>query len=93
MNPIMKRIITSPRVVKFMGSHLSTEEEAGQALAGLMLGAKYDGIGGKYFDGFKEIPSSVESRDERKARAVWEQAAKLVGLSEEVQPEVTMAMR
>jgi hypothetical protein len=38
---------------------------------------------GRYFDGFKEIPSSVESRDKSKARTVWEQSAKLAGLSQE----------
>ena len=92
MNPIMKRIITSPRVVKFMGSHLSTEEEAGQALGDLMVSAKYSGMTGKYFDGFKQIPSSVESRDEKKARTVWEQAAKLVGLPLEEKPDLSMAV-
>jgi light-dependent protochlorophyllide reductase len=82
MNPIMKRIMTSRWFVNFMGSHLSTEEEAGRALGELLLTPKYSGVHGKYFDGFKEIPSSVESRDEQKARAVWEQSARLVGLSE-----------
>jgi len=92
MNPIMKRIITSPRVVKFMGSHLSTEEEAGQALGDFVASAKYNSVSGKYFDGYKEIPSSIESRDERKARAVWEQASKLVGLKLEEQPKLSMAV-
>ena len=81
MNPIMKRIMTSRWFVNFMGSHLSTEEEAGRALGELLISPKYSGVHGKYFDGFKEIPSSVESRDEIKAKAVWEQSAKLVGLS------------
>jgi light-dependent protochlorophyllide reductase len=82
MNPIMKRIMTSRWFVNFMGSHLSTEEEAGRALGDLLVDAKYASHTGKYFDGFKEIPSSVESRDERKSRTVWEQSAKLVGLSQ-----------
>ena len=80
MNPVMKRIISSRWFVNFMGSHLSTEEEAAQALGDLLVSAKYSGVSGKYFDGFKEIPSSVESRDEGKARAVWEQSTKLAGL-------------
>lgn len=82
MNPLMKRIMTSRWFVNFMGSHLSTEEEAGRALGDLLVDAKYSSQTGKYFDGFKEIPSSVESRDERKSRTVWEQSAKLVGLSQ-----------
>jgi hypothetical protein len=83
MNPIMKQIITSRWVVNFMGSHLSTEGEAAHALGGLLIDAKYSGVSGRYFDGSKEIPSSVESRDKSKARAVWEQSAKLAGLSRE----------
>jgi hypothetical protein len=64
-----------------MGSHLSTEEEAARALGGLLMDAKYSNVTGKYFDGFKEISSSAESREEAKARAVWEQSAKILGLS------------
>lgn len=91
MNPIMKRVITSRWFVDFMGSHLSTEEEAAQALGALVSDPKYSGVTGRYFDGFKEIPSSIESRDETKARAVWEQSAELVGLASEehVRSEVT----
>jgi hypothetical protein len=83
MNPIMKKIITSRWFVNFMGSHLSTEEEAAQALGGLVTDARYSGLSGRYFHGFKEVPSSVESRDEGKARVVWKQSAKLAGLSRE----------
>jgi|ERR1051326_189946 NAD(P)-dependent dehydrogenase (short-subunit alcohol dehydrogenase family) len=81
MNPILKKIITNRRFVSFMGSHLSTEEEAGRALSGLIVDEKYSGVSGKYFDGFKEIPSSIESRDEVKAGSVWDQSLKLAGLS------------
>ena len=79
MNPIMKKIMTSRWFVNFMGSHLSTEEEAAHALGSLVTDAKCSGTSGRYFDGFKEIRSSVESRDEAKARAVWEQGAGLAG--------------
>ena len=84
MNPIMKAILTSRWFVNFMGSHRSTEEEAGRALGRLLLEQLYFGVGGKYFDGFKEIPSSAESRDERKSRAVWEQSLRLAGLAGEI---------
>lgn len=93
MNPLMKKIITSRWFVNFMGSHLSTEEEAARALGGLLIDAKYSNVTGKYFDGFKEIPSSVESRDESKATAVWEQTTTLVGLShEDVEFHLTVPM-
>jgi NAD(P)-dependent dehydrogenase (short-subunit alcohol dehydrogenase family) len=80
MNPIMKKIMMSRWFVNFMKSHLSTEGEAAQALGGLLIDAKYSGVSRRYFDGFNEIPSSLESRDEMKAKAVWEQSAGLVGL-------------
>jgi NAD(P)-dependent dehydrogenase (short-subunit alcohol dehydrogenase family) len=80
MSPVMKRIITSSWFVSFMGSHLSTEEGAAQALGDLLISPRYSGVTGKYFDGFNEIPSSVESRDAAKARQVWEQAQVLAGL-------------
>jgi NAD(P)-dependent dehydrogenase (short-subunit alcohol dehydrogenase family) len=83
MNPIMKKIMTSRWFVNFMGSHLSTEEEAAQALGGLVIDAKYASVSGKYFDGFREVPSSAESRNESKAQAVWEQSARLAGLLQE----------
>src|SRR5215467_1039290 len=83
MSPVLKLIMMSNWFVTFMGSHRSTEEEAAQALGGLLIDAKYAGVSGRYFDGFKEIASSVESRDETKARTVWEQSSKLAGLGRE----------
>jgi NAD(P)-dependent dehydrogenase (short-subunit alcohol dehydrogenase family) len=82
MNPIVKKIMTNRWFVKFMGSHVATEEECGEALGGLLVNQKYAGVSGRYFDGFKEISSSAESRDVSKARAVWEQALRLAGLTE-----------
>lgn len=83
MNAIMKKIMTSRWFVNFMGSHLATEEEAAQALGGLVMDAKYSATSGRYFDGFKEIPSSAESRDHVKAKTVWMQSAELAGIIEE----------
>ena len=83
MNPVMKKIMMSRWFVNFMGSHLATEEEAAQAVGGLLTDGKYAHVSGRYFDGFHEILSSVESRDESKARTVWEQSVKLCGLTPE----------
>jgi NAD(P)-dependent dehydrogenase (short-subunit alcohol dehydrogenase family) len=83
MNPIMKLIMTSGWFVNFMGSHLSTEEEAAHALGDLLVSAKYSGVRGKYFDGRNELSSSIESREEQKAIAIWEQSLALVGLQSE----------
>jgi light-dependent protochlorophyllide reductase len=82
MKPIMKKIMTSPWFVRFMGSHLATEDEAARTLGRLVADVEYQDVSGRYFDGFKETPSSAESRDEAKARAVWKQSVKLAGLLE-----------
>jgi NAD(P)-dependent dehydrogenase (short-subunit alcohol dehydrogenase family) len=81
--PIMRKIVARPWFVKFMGSHLSTEEEAGRALGSLAVDAKYSDVSGKYFFRFEETLSSVESRDESKAQSVWKQSVELAGLSQE----------
>jgi NAD(P)-dependent dehydrogenase (short-subunit alcohol dehydrogenase family) len=80
MSPLLKWVMMSRWFVQFMGSHLSSEEEAAQALARLLVDPSYSGVTGRYFDGFKEIPSSMESRDEGKARTVFEQGLQLAGL-------------
>jgi hypothetical protein len=66
MNPVMKRIMTSRWFVNFMGSHLSTEEEAAEALGSLASDAKYSGVSGRYFDGFRD---SVIDRITRKEQS------------------------
>ena len=59
----------------------AAEQEAALALGGLLVNPEYASVTGRYFDGFREIPSSVESRDTAKARSVWEQGALLAGLT------------
>lgn len=80
MPALLKMVIMSRWFVRFMGSHLSTEHEAARALGGLLVNPEYAGVSGRYFDGFREIPSSVESRDPAKARSVWAQSVALGGL-------------
>ena len=80
MPVLLKAIMMSRWFVNFMGSHLSTEEEAARALGGLLTDPEYARVSGRYFDGFREIPSSVESRDKAKAGSVWDQTAALLGL-------------
>jgi NAD(P)-dependent dehydrogenase (short-subunit alcohol dehydrogenase family) len=79
--PLRKKImmfaLSSERFVRFMGSHLSTLDEAARGLGSLVTDARFEGVTGRYFDGFKDIPSSAESRDPCKARAVWEEATAL----------------
>jgi NAD(P)-dependent dehydrogenase (short-subunit alcohol dehydrogenase family) len=77
MPPLLKLIMMSRWFVKFMGSHISTEEEAAKALARLVIDPAFAQVTGRYFDGFNEIPSSEESRDPIKAKSVWDQAITL----------------
>lgn len=53
----------------------------GSALARLILDPSLDRSTGKYFDGLKEVQSSAESYDEKKAAELWESSAELVKLS------------
>jgi hypothetical protein len=55
-------------------------------LGRLVVDTKFSDVSGRYFDGFREIASSVESRDEGKAKTVWEQSSMLAGLPEENNP-------
>jgi NAD(P)-dependent dehydrogenase (short-subunit alcohol dehydrogenase family) len=82
MPPLQRKIMMSAPFVKFMGSHLSTESEAASAVGALIVDPKFAGISGRYFDGTNEILSSVESRDEFKAKTVWEQARALAGFTD-----------
>ncbi|HLK59462.1 MAG TPA: SDR family NAD(P)-dependent oxidoreductase [Chthonomonadaceae bacterium] len=77
MPALLKLIMTSAWFVKLMGSHLATEEEAARSLGRLILDPKFARTSGRYFDGDREIPSSIESRDPSKARDVWEQTTRL----------------
>jgi NAD(P)-dependent dehydrogenase (short-subunit alcohol dehydrogenase family) len=90
---VLKLIIKSRRFVRFMGSHLSTEREAALALGGLLVNPEHAGVSGRYFDGFKEIPSSVESRDEEKAGSVWEQAMTLLNDSIDAETRAPVVSR
>ncbi|HLW51715.1 MAG TPA: SDR family NAD(P)-dependent oxidoreductase [Candidatus Angelobacter sp.] len=85
MNPVLKKLVSQRWFVNFMGSHLSTEEEAGRALGGLLLDSRYSGLSGRYFDGFNETLSSVESRDPNKAKIVWQESSRLLGWREDAE--------
>ena len=83
MSYLMKKIMMSGPFVRFMGSHLSTEDEAAHALGRLIIDPQFAGVSGQYYDGIKEIPSSIESRDPQKAKTVWESAKTLANLTED----------
>ena len=53
-------------------------KKMGKALASLILNSDLDGVSGKYFDGFKQVESSVESHDTYKAKELWQESKMLV---------------
>jgi NAD(P)-dependent dehydrogenase (short-subunit alcohol dehydrogenase family) len=83
---ILKSIMTSSRFVKFMGSHLSTEQEAARHLTRLLTDPALQSTTGKYFDGARQIPSSEESRDQAKSQSIWTQASRLANLTPDPTP-------
>ena len=68
-----------PILCKFV-PNVNTMSESGKALARLVTDPKLENVTGKYFSGFKEIESSAESYDEKKAKQLWNASVKLTHL-------------
>ncbi|ETS80873.1 hypothetical protein PFICI_08402 [Pestalotiopsis fici W106-1] len=60
--PLLRRVFTP---------NVHTTEESGQALARLAIGIDVAGVSGKYFEGLKQISSSIDSYDEKKQEDIW----------------------
>jgi NAD(P)-dependent dehydrogenase (short-subunit alcohol dehydrogenase family) len=67
-------------LLRWLIGNVHSPEESGKALARLILDLTLEGTGPRYFQGEREIRSSVESYDEAKAAELWEGSAELVGL-------------
>ena len=61
--------------------NVNTMENAGKALAKLVLNDDLAEVTGKYFSGFKMIDSSDESYDRDKAKELWEKSMQLLEMS------------
>lgn len=64
-------------------SNVKTTAESGASLARLAVAKEVEGITAVYFEGAKEIKSSVESYDEVKQEELWEWTEKFVTKDEE----------
>ena len=62
---------------------VSTMQNSGKALAGLVTIPSLENTTAKYFDYRDETPSSRDSHDEEKAKDLWEESIKLVKLKSE----------
>ena len=58
--------------------NINTMENAGKALARLILDEELSDVTGKYFSGFNRIDSSQESYDLEKAQKLWEGSEQLI---------------
>ena len=59
------------------GNNMHTPKESGGALARLILDPELAGITGRYFSGEREVRSSAESYDTRKAADLWDTSVAL----------------
>ena len=76
---ILPRIIPLLRLLLVKNIH--TPEESGKALARLIVDPALSSTNGKYFEGLREIPSSVESYDKDRAEELWRESATLTGIA------------
>ncbi|KAG9228101.1 dehydrogenase/reductase [Amylocarpus encephaloides] len=68
---VLPRIIPLLRLL--VNKNIHSPAESGEALGLLAVGGKsYEGKSGRYYEGKMEIPSSVDSYDEKKQEEVWE---------------------
>jgi hypothetical protein len=61
--------------------NIHAPEESGSALARLIADPALAATNGKYFEGLREIPSSVDSYDEGRAQELWQDSATLTGIA------------
>ncbi|HUA33880.1 MAG TPA: SDR family NAD(P)-dependent oxidoreductase [Candidatus Binataceae bacterium] len=66
--------------------HVNSVRHSGKALASLVTDPKLERTTAKYFQGYKEEPSSTESYERDRAAALWQQSAELVHLTREETP-------
>jgi NAD(P)-dependent dehydrogenase (short-subunit alcohol dehydrogenase family) len=75
---ILPRLIPLLRLVLLQNIH--TPEESGVALARLIVDPALAPGGGQYFEGMREIRSSVASYDEDRAEELWRDSGTLTGI-------------
>jgi hypothetical protein len=76
---ILPRLIPLLRLVLMKNIH--TPEESGSALARLIVDPALGSTSGKYFEGLREIPSSVDSYNWGRAEELWRDSSTLTGMA------------
>ncbi|CZT49923.1 related to dehydrogenase/reductase [Rhynchosporium secalis] len=75
--------LLTPLARRFVHPNIHTAKESGAALANLATAVEFEGTSGKYFEGNKEIKSSVDSYNIAFQEDLWEWTVKNVSLNEE----------
>lgn len=75
---VMPRVL--PLMRRFITQNIHSPKESGIALARLITDPALNGISGKYFEGLKEIRSSIESYDEERAMELLHSSAVLTAI-------------
>ncbi|MCJ1315446.1 hypothetical protein MMC15_000765 [Xylographa vitiligo] len=71
-----------PLLRRLLNPNIYTAHESGLALARLAVGGDVEGVSGKYFQGMKQMESSVESYELPKQEDLWAWTAKHVAVDE-----------
>ncbi|MCJ1388082.1 hypothetical protein MMC18_000926 [Xylographa bjoerkii] len=77
---VLPRVI--PLLRRLVNPNIHTPHDSGLALARLAVGEDVEGVRGKYFEGMKQIESSVESYEVPKQEDLWTWTAKHVAVDE-----------
>ena len=82
--PLFKHVVPHmiPLMRRLVNPDIRTAHESGLALAWLAVGGDVEGVSGKYFEGMKQIKSSVESYDLPKQEDLWAWTAKHVAVDD-----------
>ena len=78
-NVVMPKVL--PPMRWLITKNIHTPEASGAALARLITDPALASTNGKYFEGLREIRSSVESYDDGRAAALWHGSATLTGIA------------
>ncbi len=83
-NHVLPRAI--PLLRRVVSPNIHSPSESGAALARLVMERDLTGVSGKYFEGSREIRSSIESYDAGRAAELWKASTALTELRLELEP-------
>ncbi|KAH9214928.1 dehydrogenase/reductase [Leptodontidium sp. 2 PMI_412] len=75
--------LLTPLARRFVDSNIHTAKESGAALASLATDERFEGVSAKYFEGTREIESSIDSYNVAFQEDLWEWTVRNVAENEE----------